>query len=162
MILEPISDRPLAPEAYGYGKSKKGMLEWSRVQEALAAANIYWIATILPDGSPHTHSIWGSFVGSTLYFEGGPTTRWGRNLAARPRASFGAEGNGLHISGKGSVHKAPAGDDFAAVRDNYGAKFDYQPQNDDFYRLEPKVIIALSFGSMEEFQSTPTRFRFSR
>jgi hypothetical protein len=138
------------------------MLDWERVATAVAAANLYWIATILPDGSPHTHSIWGGFVGSTLYFEGGPTTRWARNLSARPLASFGVEAEGLHVSGRGKVEKGPAGAEFSALRENYGRKYEYQPENDDFYRLRPEVIIALDMSSMESFASSPTRFRFSR
>lgn len=156
----PTAERPRAPEAYGYSQNPEGMLDWDRVASAIAAANIYWIATILPDGSPHTHSIWGGFAGETLYFEGGPTTRWARNLAANPLASFGVEAEGLHVSGRGKVGKGPAGGEFSALRANYGRKYNYEPENDDFYRLRPEVIIALDMSSMESFASSPTRFRF--
>lgn len=163
-MTRPIQERPRAPRAYGYSTKPAGMLPWERVASAIAAANIYWIGTALPDGSPHLHSIWGGFVGETLYFEGGPTTRWGRNLAARPAASFGVESEGLHISGKGQVSKGQAGENFGPLQANYVGKyqaFGYSPESDDFYRLTPEVIIALDASSMKSFASTPTRFRFS-
>jgi hypothetical protein len=136
------------------------MLSWERVAAALAGAALYWIGTVRPDGGPHLHSIWGGFVGTHLYFEGGPTTRWARNLAADPRVSFGVESEGLHISGRGVTARQGAGDDFAALVANYGDKYDYRPENDDFYRVAPEVIIALDMSSMEAFAESPTRFRF--
>lgn len=161
----PRVERPDAPKAYGYSTKPAGMHPWERVASAIAAAHIYWIGTVLPDGGPHQHPIWGGFVGTTLYFEGGPTTRWGRNLGDRPVASFGVESEGLHISGRGPVSKGAAGDDFKALRANYAGKyqaFGYSPSNDDFYRLNAEVIIAIDASSMEAFASSPTRFRFSR
>jgi hypothetical protein len=136
------------------------MLIWEAVRDALAGANLYWIGTVRPDGGPHLHSIWGGWVGHHLYFEGGETTRWARNLAEDPRVSFGVDSNGLHISGRGSVERGPAGDDFTSVVANYGSKYDYKPESDDFYIVRPLVVIALNMSSMAEFASSPTRFRF--
>lgn len=154
------ASRPRAPEGYGYSTEPEGMLAWDRVSAALAAANIYWIGSVRPDGSPHLHSIWGGFVGDHLYIEGGETTRWARNLSADPRVSFGVESNGLHINGRGAVTRSPAGEAFEALRENYGTKYDYRPENDEFWRISPSSIIALDMSSMETFASSPTRFTF--
>jgi hypothetical protein len=156
----PIAERPIAPKGYGYSTKRTGMLEWHLVREALAAAQLYWIATRRPDGGPHIHPIWGGWVGDHLYFEGGDTTRWARNLARDQRVGFGVESQGLHISGRGVVDNTPAGNDFEALTANYAGKYSYRPQTDQFYRVKPSVIIALAMTSMEEFASTPTRFRF--
>ena len=159
-MSDPIAERPLAPKAYGYSTKRKGMLPWDLVREALAAANLYWIGTKRPDGGPHLHPIWGGWVGNHLYFEGGDTTRWARNLDGDQRVSFGVESQRLHISGRGVVEVSAAGDDFKALVANYAGKYSYQPETDQFYRVNPSVIIALAMTSLEQFAATPTRFRF--
>ncbi len=136
------------------------MLDWARVRDALAGATIYWIGTIRPDGSPHIHSIWGGFVDDHLFIEGGDTTRWARNLASDRRVAFGAETGGLHINGRGRAEIAPAGNSFEALADNYAGKYDYRPEEDRFWRIDPSVIIALDMSSLESFASSPTRFAF--
>jgi len=157
---DPVVERPRAPKGYGYSTQPEGMLEWGRVREALAAANLYWIATKRPDGGPHLHPIWGGWVGSHLYFEGGDTTRWARNLEGDKRVGFGVESKGLHISGRGVVEYTQAGADFKALAANYVSKYPYKPQSDQFFRVTPTIVIALGMTSMEEFAATPTRFRF--
>jgi hypothetical protein len=137
------------------------MLKWESVAEALAAATLYWIGTSRPDGSPQIHPIWGGWVGHHLYFEGGETTRWARNLASDPRVAFGVEANGLHINGRGTVERGPA-ENFTAVAANYGGKYDYKPENDLFYKVMPEVVIALNMSSMADFANSPTRFRFEQ
>lgn len=157
-----VTERPEAPTGYGYSTEPEGMLTWEAVGEALGAATLYWIGTVRPDGSPHLHPIWGGWVGHHLYFEGGGTTRWAKNLSADPRVSFGVEAKGLHISGRGLVEQGPAGDDFEAVVSNYGSKYDYKPQADAFYKVTPEIVIALNMSSLEDFAKSPTRFRFER
>ncbi|MFP3914608.1 MAG: pyridoxamine 5'-phosphate oxidase family protein [Actinomycetota bacterium] len=156
----PRADRPQVPADYGYSTQPEGMLGWDRVAEALAGASVYWIGTVRPDSSPHMTSIWGGFVDDHLYIEGGDTTRWARNIARDPRVSFGVEVDGLHISGRGSAARASAGESFAALADNYGAKYEYRPESDDFWRIDPSVVIALDMSSLDAFVSSPTRFTF--
>ena len=155
-----VAERPQAPAGYGFSTETRGMLSWDEVRHALAAANIYWVGTRRPDGAPHLHPIWGGWVGHHLYFEGGDTTRWARNIAGDPRVSFGVESNGLHISGRGVVEKGSAGGDFPALTANYASKYEYQPTTDDFYKVRPDLVIALNMSSLASFASSPTRFRF--
>jgi hypothetical protein len=159
-LTAPLRQRPKAPPGYGYATEPEGMLAWERVEEALAGATLYWIGTVAPDGGPHLHSIWGGWVANHLFFEGGDDTRWARNLAADPRVSFGVEANDLHVSGRGRVAKATAGADFPSLVSGYAGKYQYQPQNDDFYRVDPEVVIALDMSSLEAFAVSPTKFRF--
>lgn len=159
-VMEPIRERPIAPADYGYSKKPEGMLSWDEVAAALAAARVYFLSTVSPDGGPHTTPIWGAWVGHDLYFEGGEDTRWSKNLLLDARMSFGAEAGGFHISGKGTVERAKAGGIFPKVVANYASKYEYKPQQDDFRRLTPRVIIALNMSSLEQFATTPTRFRF--
>jgi hypothetical protein len=160
-VTNPIRERPMAPAAYGYSKGRKGMMDWSDVEAALAAAPVYFLSTISPDGSSHTTPIWGAWVGHHLYFEGGTDTRWSKNLGKDHRMSFGADSKGLHISGKGIVVSRPAAEAFNDVKANYASKYEYQPTSDDFRVFSPTVVIALNFTSLENFAQTPTKFRFS-
>ncbi|HUO45815.1 MAG TPA: pyridoxamine 5'-phosphate oxidase family protein [Acidimicrobiia bacterium] len=160
-MTQPVQERPSAPSGYGYATEPDGMLPWEKVREALAEASIYWVATVRSDGAPHLHSIWGGFVGQHLYFEGGEDTRWARNLAQDSRVGFGVESQGLHISGRGVVERAYAGDEFDSLAANYQAKYQYRPVKDGrFFRISPEIVIALDMSSMESFASSPTRFRF--
>lgn len=104
---------------------------------------------------PDAPTGYGAWVGHHLYFEGGDDTRWSKNLATDPRLSFGVDAGGLHISGKGRVEQAKAGDNFKKVSANYAVKYSYKPQQDDFRRLSPNVVIALNMVSMEAFATHP-------
>ncbi|MGQ0849779.1 MAG: pyridoxamine 5'-phosphate oxidase family protein [Actinomycetota bacterium] len=159
-MTDPIRDRPHAPAGYGFSTKPEGMLAWDRVREALGAAQVYFVATVAPNGAPYVTPIWGSWVGDHLYFEGGDDTRWSRNLQAEPRIGFGTVSNGLHINGRGKVERSPAGAEFGAVADNYAGKYGYRPTTDDYRRVSPQVVIALAMDSLEDFAKTPTRFRF--
>ena len=45
-----IREQLALPAAYG---SPDRLLEWAEVEARLMAATVYWLATTLPDGSPH-------------------------------------------------------------------------------------------------------------
>lgn len=162
MNVNVVAERPHAPAGYGYSTEPKGMLSWETVRDALGAAKLNWIGSIRPDGAPHLHPIWGGWVSHQLHFEGGETTRWAKNLARDPRVSFGVESAGLHINGRGLVERGPAGDDFKKLVANYGGKYDYKPQTDTFYKVAPEVVVAINMSSLEDFASSPTRFRFEK
>lgn len=70
---------------YGIPEQVEGTLPWEYVVERLNESRNYWIATAHPDGTPHAVPVWGVWLDGTLYFGGGPQTRWSRNLEANPR-----------------------------------------------------------------------------
>jgi general stress protein 26 len=57
----------------------------------MSEARHYWVATVLPDGSPHTRPVDGVWLDDTLYFGGSDETRWRRNLAGDPGACVNLE-----------------------------------------------------------------------
>lgn len=162
--MSPTASRPNAPSDYGYATDPESMLTWEQVDNALAAAPVYLMSTVLPGGAPSTHTIWGAFAGDCFFFEGGNNTRWAHNLAGDPRVSFGVVSDDPHLSGRGKADDGGAGDDFEAVRANYREKyldsFGYEPAQDHFWRISPHLIIAIDASSMAAFQSSPTRFTF--
>ena len=50
-LPSPMVDRPYVP-AYGIPDDLAGTLPWSWVEERLAAAETYWVATTRPDSCP--------------------------------------------------------------------------------------------------------------
>jgi hypothetical protein len=160
-VSSPRRDRPVFPAGYGISTEAAGMLEWERVDRALAGAAVYWLATVRPDGGPHTTPIWGSWAHGGLHFDGGDTTRWARNLAVNPAISVGVDHHGLNITLQGQVRViTPDPDRFAAVADGYAAKYPYRPELHAFWCVEPEVVLAWDISSLEAFAATPTRFRF--
>lgn len=87
----PIIDRPVFPEGYGIPASSTGLLSWSQVEEHLVVAQHYWMATVRPDGTPHVVPRWGVWVDGRFFYDGAPTTRHARNLAANPACSLNLE-----------------------------------------------------------------------
>ena len=156
-----VTERPQAPSGYGYSTGPKGMLSWESVRDALAAAN-----ALLDRHQPPRRSASPS---SDLGWMGRPSCSTSR--VVRPPAGRGtwrgipasASGSNRMVStstGAAIVERGPAGDDFKALVANYGGKYDYKPQTDVFYKVTPEVVIALNMSSMEDFASSPTRFRF--
>ena len=83
----PQPDRPyIAESGYGIPTSLEETLPWSHVTERMEQARNYWIGTVGPEGRPHAVPVWGVWVEGTLYFGGGPQTRWSRNLAASSKS----------------------------------------------------------------------------
>lgn len=153
----PRRDRPRFPADYGISRAEEGMLEWSRVDAALAATPVFWVSTVRPDGAPHLTPIWGGWDGAAIHIEGGDTTVWARALAHDARVAVGADHDGLQITLNGRAAKeVPA--HFERVAGNYAAKYPYRPQPGPMWVIWPRTILAWDVTSIEEFARTPTRF----
>ncbi len=90
-VTEPTRARPSFPEGYGLPTTDEGLLDWAQVRERLVASKHYWLATVRPDGRPHVIPRWGVWVDDHFYYDGAPTTRHARNLAANTNASLHLE-----------------------------------------------------------------------
>ncbi len=162
----PALDRPRMPEGYGVPASGEGMLPWRHASERLAGALNYWIGTTRPDGRPHAVPVWGVWVDDTFYFEGGPDTRRGRNLAANPAVVVHIEsgddivileGTAEELAGPDPALAARIADAFAA---KYAPKYGYRPDpagwnGGGLYAVRPRAAFAWN-----EFPKTATRYRF--
>jgi PPOX class probable F420-dependent enzyme len=58
------------------------------VASLLAGPNIVHLATLLPDGSPHSVAVWGGLLGEHAYFFTQDRSRKARNLRADPRVAI--------------------------------------------------------------------------
>ena len=164
----PAASRPRIG-GYGIPKSKRGMVSWEDVSGAFAGAPRYWIATTDPDGAPHVQQHWGVFVEGRFFFEGGPNTRWARNLTRIPRAVVTAERLGLAMMLEGSV-RAVTPD--ATLADRLVKGYVRKYQRTDAYTPSPKnwandglreVTPVRGFAwRYRDFIRSATRFTFAR
>ena len=84
----PTADRPRIPAEYGVPRTTKGLLDWDHLEQRLAKARVYWIATAGPDGQPRVRPVDGLYVDGVLYVGGSPETRWIRDLLANPQVAI--------------------------------------------------------------------------
>ena len=54
----PLVDRPAIPAEYGITKATE-FVDWSRVEERLAADRLYWVVTVGRNGRPRVRPIDG-------------------------------------------------------------------------------------------------------
>ncbi|WP_460391379.1 pyridoxamine 5'-phosphate oxidase family protein [Actinophytocola sediminis] len=95
MSTEPTSTSNL--DRYG-----SPALPWSRARDVLASDTptadlTFFVATVRPDGRPHSAGVGAVWVDDALYFTGGPGTRRARNLAANPACSVSVRLRGVDL-----------------------------------------------------------------
>ncbi|WP_158854610.1 pyridoxamine 5'-phosphate oxidase family protein [Saccharothrix deserti] len=100
---EPISTRNL--DRYGSAE-----LPWERPRDILAsdtpAADLtFFVATVRPDGRPHSAGVGAVWVDDALHFTSGPGTRKSRNLAANPACSVSVRLRGIDLVMEGEAHR---------------------------------------------------------
>ena len=152
--LEP--GRPYIPD-YGIPATLEGTLPWSHVTERLEKSRHYWVGTVGPGARPHTVPVWGVWVEGTLYFGGGPDTRWSRNLAANPQVAVHLESGDDVVIIEGVVERI-TDPNHALVKpldDAYEAKYQMR-HGTPFWVLRPRVAFAWN-----NFPNNATRWRFA-
>ncbi|MFX0539671.1 pyridoxamine 5'-phosphate oxidase family protein [Ornithinimicrobium sp. Y1847] len=87
----PQPERPTLPEGYGLPETTDGLLDWSQVEPRLIASREYWLASVRPDGRPHSVPRWGVWVGGRFWYDGAPTTRHARNVELNPAVTLTLE-----------------------------------------------------------------------
>jgi hypothetical protein len=100
---EPISSRNL--DQYGSAE-----LPWSRPRDILeretpGAELTFFVATVGPDGRPHSAGIGALWTDDALYFVGGPGTRRSRNLAINPACTISVRLPGIDLVLEGDAHR---------------------------------------------------------
>lgn len=161
---EPRADRPVARN-YPIPIAEEGMLPWRHVEQRLEQARIYWLATTCPDSRPHVAPLWGAWVDGAFYFDGIPTARWARNLAANPAAALHLESGEDVAIVEGTAEDLPTTDAETAARiaAAYAAKYNLQPGDrlipqaatSGIFRLRPHVALGWT-----NFPTDATRWRF--
>ena len=115
-------------------------LAWEWVEERLATAHNYWLATVEPGGRPYVRPVWCVWQGGVLVFTASPTSRKVRNLSASPSVSVQLEliREVVVVEGIAGPHE-PSEDLLAA----YVAKYGWQPPaGQGWYGVAPSSIYA--------------------
>lgn len=156
-MAQPIAERPyIAHKEYGIPDDTDTLLQWSWVAERLTEERNYWIAASSPDGTPTARPVWGVFVDDTIFFGGGPLTRWSRYLEQNPKVSLHLESGEKVVIAEGQVDRITEASDplLTKVDDAYEVKYQMR-HGPPIWVLRPRVVLAWS-----EFPKTMTRFRF--
>jgi PPOX class probable F420-dependent enzyme len=158
---EPVTrSRPYAP-GYGIPFHPRGMLSWEHVEGRMAEARNYWVATVRPDGRPHTTPVWGLWVDRALYFGVAPGTRKARNVAQNPNVAVHPESGEDVVILEGAAEVVTDPDPglverlFASSVAKYGMG---SRDVEGSYVVRPRVVFAWSAGS----PSTYTRSAFDQ
>jgi hypothetical protein len=73
------------------------VLPWAVAVERLAAASLYWLTAIRPDGHPHVRPVFAVWSGGSLYSTTSSTARKTAFVAHDPRCVLTASTDGLDI-----------------------------------------------------------------
>jgi hypothetical protein len=98
-------------------------IPWSRPLELLCAGpfsadTTFVLGTVRPDGRPHAAMFGAAFHDGDLYFQTGPDTRKGRNIAANPACTIAASLPGMDLVFEGEARRvvdAPTLEAIAAI-----------------------------------------------
>ncbi|MBE2317736.1 PPOX class F420-dependent oxidoreductase [Solirubrobacter sp. CPCC 204708] len=119
----------------------------------LDATNVAHVATVLPDGGPHTVPVWVGTDGDHVVFLTGPGSRKARNLAGDERValSLTAAHNPFHMAYlRGHVAERVEGDEAWTIIDRLSHKYLGGPYPRDEERVVFRVAVdharAGSFG----------------
>jgi Pyridoxamine 5'-phosphate oxidase len=154
----PMVEQLRLPAAYG---TPTKLLAWSDVDERLATALHYWLATTRPDGRPHVVPVDGIWLERACYFGGAPETVHARNLAADPRAAIHLDDSNAATIAEGvaEIHTPTA--QFAreldaAAQRKYGYSVGPDVYLGGVWRLRPTTVLAWA-----RLDRDATRFRFA-
>jgi PPOX class probable F420-dependent enzyme len=108
------------------------------VRRALDGTALAHLATVLPDGSPHTVPLWVGTRGDQVVFLTGPDSRKARNLRRDPRVALSltaADNPFTPVVVRGRVVEWLAGDAAWEVIDQLAAKYIGAPYSRELERV---------------------------
>ncbi|HEX8346294.1 MAG TPA: pyridoxamine 5'-phosphate oxidase family protein [Actinoplanes sp.] len=147
--------------------------DWSATRDRFAAAELYWITTVLPSGTPHVTPVVGAWHDGGLWFCALPTEQKVRNLVANPRCTVltgsNALAEGVDITVTGEAVRITDPDLLEAAagtfRDKYGPQWDYKVDGDLFtgmvgrawgIKVQPRTVFAFRKDGIKQ-----TRWRLA-
>ena len=153
----PTPTKPAPLDGYWSPKDAKKLLTWDFVSQRMQAAKNYWIATVNPNGRPHTVPVWGVWLDDTLYFGGSPDTRWARNLRKHPYGVVHLDDSNeaVMLEGHVTLIDDPDSDVMKRIDDAYEPKYSMR-HGPPIWHLHLEKVIA--WKSMD----TATRWLFNQ
>lgn len=112
------------------------------VRRALEGTDVAHLATVMPDGSPHTAPLWVGTRGDQIVFLTGPSSRKARNLRRDPRVALflsPAENPFRPVIIRGQDTEWLDGDEAWQVIDQLSTKYTGQP----YPRSEERIVAVI-------------------
>jgi len=142
----------------------QGLLPWATVEERLAKAHDYWLATTWPDGRPHVMPVWGVVLDGALWFSTSKRSRKWTNLARDPRCTVASDDAYHPVIIEGTVEVTRDVTTIqrfihalnAKYETSYGLDFQ-DPDVNMTLRVAARTVFSLD---EDDFTGTPTRWRF--
>jgi len=158
----PRADRPHMP---GYGllaaEEGSGLFDWDHVDERMAAARNYWIASTRLDGRPHVMPVWGIWLDGAFYFGTGRDSVKDRNLSANPAVIVHLESGDDVIILEGTAVVVSDSEILARYADAYEAKYDFRPDPADPGGVTYTLRLRKAMAWLEkDFPGSATRWVF--
>ncbi|WP_030254554.1 pyridoxamine 5'-phosphate oxidase family protein [Streptomyces violens] len=159
-----------------YSSEDAAPTSWAEARDRLAAAEIFWLATVRPEGRPHVTPLIAVWHDGALYFSTGPEERKARNLAANPYCTLTTgsnalgEGMDLVVEGRAAeVHDDARLRQLAEAHEaKYGADWHYDVRDGDFWhRVGGRATVyevapVTAYGFARGARYAQTRWRFER
>src|SRR4051794_3595900 len=85
-------------------------IPWSHARDlleagGLGAAGASFLGTVRPDGRPHAAGVGAAWYDGDAYFQTGPRTQKGRNVAANPACTVSASLEGMDVVFEGEAER---------------------------------------------------------
>lgn len=155
-----------------YSEEGAVAVEWDVVRERLAAAELYWLTTVRPDGRPHVTPLIAVWEGEALYFCTGGEERKAKNLDGNPNCVMTTGrndlGEGFDIVVEGAAVRVRDEEKLrrvaAAYLKKYGDDWNFSVRDGDFaheghaarvYEIAPVTVFGFGKGEFSQ-----TRYRF--
>ncbi|WP_406860563.1 pyridoxamine 5'-phosphate oxidase family protein [Streptomyces sp. HUAS MG47] len=156
-----------------YSAPRAGALPWAGARERLAAAEVFWLSTVRPDGRPHVTPLIAVWSGEALHFCTGPDERKARNLERNREVVLTTgsgrldEGLDLVLEGEAvRVTDEPRLRELAAAwREKYGQDWRFEVRDGAFvgdggpalvFAVAPRTVFGFAKG--DPFGQTRWRF----
>jgi nitroimidazol reductase NimA-like FMN-containing flavoprotein (pyridoxamine 5'-phosphate oxidase superfamily) len=147
---------------------------WAEGERAIEAAELFWIATVRPDGRPHVTPLIAVWLEGAAYFCTGADEQKAKNLAANPQCALITGCNRLHegldVVIEGSAERVTNEEKLrriaAAYEEKYGAEWHFDVRDGAFHHDSGEALVfevappkILGFGKGDYSQ---TRWSFPR
>ncbi|XTZ15319.1 pyridoxamine 5'-phosphate oxidase family protein [Micromonospora echinospora] len=147
--------------------------DWTATLDLLAGAQLYWLSTVRPCGTPHVTPVAGAWHDGALWFCALPTEQKMRNLRANPRCTMltgmNVLGEGVDVTVTGEAARVTDSAVLEAAaetfRAKYGPAWDYKVDGDLYegavgrawgMRIAPHTVFAFRKDKVKQ-----TRWRLA-
>lgn len=155
-------EQPVTELDARYSSDGAAATEWAEAHEALAAAEVFWLSSVRPDGRPHVTPLLAIWLDGGLYFCTGPDERKAGNLARNPQCALttgcNALGEGLDLVVEGKAVRVTHDPTLRRVAEAYESKYG----NEWHFDVRDGVFVSQGGAALVYAVAPTTAFGFRR